>query len=58
MLPYCFQTTNTSAFAEAWENSRRFVVTGGIGQGKRAITKNIMADLIVGEICTEAIKGA
>jgi len=41
--------------SEAWESSRRFVVTGGIGQGKRAITKNIMADLIVGELCTEAL---
>lgn len=56
--PNCFSSykKHNKKFAgpEAWESSRRFVVTGGIGQGKRAITKNIMADLIVGELCTEA----
>ena len=57
MLPpliFIIKKTQLILLSEAWESSRRFVVTGGIGQGKRAITKNIMADLIVGELCTEA----
>ncbi|CAL1171236.1 unnamed protein product [Cladocopium goreaui] len=41
---------------KAWESAKRVVVTGGIGQGKRAISKNAMADLTLAELCTEVYR--